>query len=142
MCRSGGVSAYELQPCITKQRACAARCRAVRYFCRSSAIVCRMEKREHGKRLASAMARKQVGREALADLVEKKPRTITNWTSGTTMPDDIDREKLRNFFPGYDAEGDPVEVAIRSSDLQDWRQDAVLSFYKRNLHEQRSEQVG
>jgi hypothetical protein len=112
MCRSGGVSAYELQPCITKQRACAARCRAVRYFCMSSAIV------------------------------EKKPRTITNWTSGTTMPDDIDREKLRNFFPGYDAEGDPVEVAIRSSDLQDWRQDAVLSFYKRNLHEQRSEQVG
>lgn len=101
-----------------------------------------MDKEEHGRRLKAAMARQRMDRQAVADFVGVKPRTITNWTTGTTMPDDGDRVALRELFPGYDDGGDQVESAVRSSELIEWRQDAVLSTYKKHLHEQRAEQVG
>lgn len=101
-----------------------------------------MDKQEHAARLRKAIAARGIGRRDLADAVSKKERTITNWTTGATLPDEIDREKLRRLFPGYDSQGDPVEVAVRGSELHEWRQDAVLSNYKKHLHEQRAEQAG
>lgn len=98
-----------------------------------------MDKPEHGARLKKAMGERGIGRQALADLTGVKPRTVTNWTSGSTMPSDKERATLREILPGYDTLGDPVERAVRASELHDWRQDAVLSTYKRNLHEQRAE---
>lgn len=97
-----------------------------------------MDKGEHGRRLKAAMARKRMDRQGVADFVGVKPRTITNWTTGTTMPDDADRLALQQLFPGYDDPGDEVEIAVRRSELNEWRQDAVLSTYKKNLHEQRA----
>lgn len=88
------------------------------------------------------MASRRLGREAVADATGVKPRTVTNWTSGKTMPEPSEREALRRLLPGYDSLGDPVEVALRGSELVEWRQDAELSVYKRNLHEQRAEQAG
>lgn len=101
-----------------------------------------MEKREHGDRLRAAMAHRGYDRQVIADAVGVGVRTVTNWTTGATMPSATQRGALRSLLGEYDAAGDPVEIAIRSSELHDWRQDAVLSFYKRNLHEQRGEVAG
>ena len=101
-----------------------------------------MDKQEHGDRLKAAIARARMSRERVADAVGVKSRTVTNWTSGTTMPQPEEREQLRVLFPGYDEPGDEVESAIRRSELIKWRQDRVLSEYERNLHEQRREETG
>lgn len=101
-----------------------------------------MDKREHGLRLKAAMASRGLGREVVADTAGVKTRTVTNWTSGSTMPSEAERVVLRRLLGAYDSLGDPVEVAVRSSELVEWRQDAVLSIYKRNLHEQRAEAAG
>lgn len=98
-----------------------------------------MDKQEHGKRLAAAMAAKRFDRQVIADATQRDKRTVTNWTSGKTMPSTSERIVLRRLLGDYDNPGDPVEVAIDQSELQDWRKDAVRSFYKRNLYEQRGE---
>lgn len=101
-----------------------------------------MDKAEHGRRLKGAMAAQAKDRQVVADYTGVKVRTVTNWTSGATMPSDTERAALRRLLGAYDDPGDPVEVAVRQSELQEWRQDAVLSTYKRNLHEQRGEVAG
>lgn len=101
-----------------------------------------MNKEDHGKRLAAAMAAKRFGREVVADATDRDVRTVTNWTRGKTMPSEAERIILRSLLGDYDSPGDPVEVAIRGSQLQDWRQDAVVSFYKRNLFEQSQSETG
>ena len=98
-----------------------------------------MDKVEHGRRLKAAMGSRGYDRQVVADATGVNKRTVTNWTSGSTMPSGLEREHLRRLLPGYDSQGDPVEVAVRSSELTEWRKDAVLSFYKRNLHEQQAE---
>lgn len=98
-----------------------------------------MDKQQHGLRLKAAMAAKGKDRTAVADYVDVKVRTVTNWTSGSTMPSDRERAALRRLLGPYDDPGDPVEVAVRGSELHEWRQDSVLSTYKRHLHEQRGE---
>lgn len=101
-----------------------------------------VDKRQHGSRLKAAMAARGYDRQVVADSAGVRVRTVTNWTSGSTMPSGVEREALRRLLGPYDSDGDPVEVAVRSSGLSDWRQDAVLSFYKRNLAEQRAELAG
>lgn len=87
------------------------------------------------------MARRGYDRQVVADATGVEVRTITNWSTGKTMPSGAQRSALRALLGEYDALGDQVEVAVRSSELHEWRQDAVLSFYKRNLHEQRGEEA-
>lgn len=102
-----------------------------------------MDKKEHGRLLAQAMATKGMGRQVVADATGVRVRTVTNWTSGATMPSEIERLSLRRLLgDDYDRPGDAVERAVRASSLQEWRKDAVLSFYKRNLHEQDAEAAG
>ncbi len=101
-----------------------------------------MDKQQHGLRLKAAMAARRLSRDVIADATGHKPRTVTNWTSGATMPSEQERIILRKLLGDYDNPGDPVEVAVRQSELHEWRQDAVLSTYKRNLHEQRGEAAG
>jgi transcriptional regulator with XRE-family HTH domain len=100
-----------------------------------------MDKREHGAALKTAMAVQGVDRQQIADATRVGVRTVTNWTTGTTMPSLREREVLHQVLGEYDRGGDPVEAAIRASELTEWRQDLVLSHYKRNLHEQRAEAV-
>lgn len=100
------------------------------------------EKQAHGRRLVIAMARKPIDNAALADLLNVDKKTIGNWRSGRTMPPADQQINLETILGNYNAEGDPVEVAVRGSELDEWRQDAVMSFYKRNLHEQRAEAAG
>lgn len=97
-----------------------------------------MDKQEHGQRLKAAMASRGLGRERIAGLLDVATRTVTNWTSGKTMPSDAERVKLRETLGPYDSPGDPVEVALSQSELIDWRRDEVRATYRRNLHEQRS----
>lgn len=98
-----------------------------------------MDKAAHGLALKRAMASRGLDRQTVADAAGVQVRTVTNWTTGATMPSLTERMALERLFGDYAAGGDPVEVAIRASTLDEWRQDAVLSFYKRNLHEQRAE---
>lgn len=98
-----------------------------------------MDKAEHGRALKRAMSLRGLRREVVADATGVKVRTVTNWTSGFSMPSARERQALRSLLGDYDAGGDPVETAIRNSELVEWRQDAVLSNYKRNLYEQRAE---
>lgn len=101
-----------------------------------------MERADHGPLLKAAMARRGYGRKDVATYVGVEVRTVTNWTSGTTMPSDRQLVKLREMLGDYDVAGDPVEVAVRSSELVKWRQDDVLTRYERNLYEQRREAAG
>jgi transcriptional regulator with XRE-family HTH domain len=98
-----------------------------------------MEKAEHGRRLRSVMGSRGVDRKVVADATGVNTRTVTNWTTGKTMPSPTEREALRRLFPDYDTPGDPVEVAVRGSELTEDRQDTVLGFYKRHLREQRED---
>lgn len=103
---------------------------------------CLVEKEEHARLLRAAMVERGVGRQTLALAVNVSKRTVGNWTSKTkpTMPDDSDRARIRSVLgDDYDRPGDAVERAVRASDLHEWRKDAVLSVYKRNLHEQQAE---
>lgn len=101
-----------------------------------------MDKETHGLRLKAAMAARRLNRTVIADATGVGERTVTNWTSGKTMPSPAERTALRAYLGDYDNPGDPVEAAVRSSELIDWRQHEVLSTYKRHLHEQRGEQAG
>jgi hypothetical protein len=101
-----------------------------------------MDKAEHGLRLKGAMAAQGKDRQVVADWTGVKVRTVTNWTSGATMPSDKERAALRRLLGEYDTAGDPVEVALRQSELNEWRQSDVLTTYKRHLYEQRGEVAG
>lgn len=96
-----------------------------------------MNKEEHGERLARAIGAARLSRTAVADAAGVKPRTVTNWTSGATMPSERERDALRRILGHYDSEGDQVEIALRQSELTEDRQHIVLGTYKRLLREQR-----
>lgn len=100
-----------------------------------------MNKGEHGRRLARAIGARRLSRDTVADAAGVKPRTVTNWTSGATMPSERERDALHQLLGDYDAEGDPVEIAVRASVLTEDRQDTVVGFYKRHLREQREAAV-
>lgn len=101
-----------------------------------------MTKQEHGALLAQAMGDHRLSRQAVADAADVDPRTVTNWTSGKTMPSERERAVLRRLLGDYERPGDAVERALRGSELTEWRKDAVVSFYKKNLYEQAAEQAG
>lgn len=96
-----------------------------------------MDEPTFGERLAAARRLKGFRtQEALADLIGVSSRTIRNYETGKTKPDAGTLEALQKALGAFDRSGDPVEVAVRQSQLIEWRQDAVVSFYKRNLAEQ------
>lgn len=101
-----------------------------------------MDKAEHGAKLRAAMAARGFDRAVVADAVGVNVRTVTNWTTGATMPPDKDRVALVKLFGDYATEGDEVEVAVRSSELHQWRQNAVIAEYQRHLFEQQREATG
>lgn len=98
-----------------------------------------LSKEEHGRRLKTAMAAKGLERQVIADATEQQVRTVTNWTSGATMPSEAARIVLRRMLGEYDTPGDPVESALRQSELIEWRRGAVLAEYQRHLYEQRTQ---
>lgn len=100
-----------------------------------------MDKQEHGRRLKAAIAARGLDRQTVADAVQVGVRTVTNWTTGATWPSERERVSLRRLLGEYDAAGDAVELAVRGSALLGWRQDAVLSVYKRHMHEQAAEEA-
>ena len=101
-----------------------------------------MDKVEHGLRLKAAMSRAGHDRTLVADYVGVGVRTVTNWTSGKTMPSVAERDRLAELLGGYAEVGDPVEVAIRQSDLAPFRQTKVIGFYQEQVYEQGREVRG
>lgn len=100
-----------------------------------------MTKVEHGRRLKTAMAARGFDRNVVADAVGVRVRTVTNWTSGKTMPPPVHHQALHRLLGPYDSNGDAVEVALATSELSGWRQDAVRSVYRKHLEDQRSEAI-
>lgn len=103
-----------------------------------------VDKTDHAQLLRDALARAGLDKDDLALKLGVSARTVNNWTSRTspTLPSEKDRGRLRSELGRYDMPGDPVEVAVRSSQLVEWRQDAVISEYKRHLYQQREERTG
>lgn len=97
-----------------------------------------MNKQEHGSRLKAAIARRGLDRDDVVAAIDgvRSARTVTNWTSGATMPSEAQRVQLRELLGDYDNPGDPVEVAVKASRLTEDRQYNVLGVYKRELREQ------
>ena len=103
------------------------------------ASLCRMDA-TFGQRLQAA--RKRAGyrtQQDLGDVVGRSGKTVRNWETGRAVPDHAMRETLHRLLGEFDQDGDPVESAIRRSELSAHRQYEVLSVYTRNLHEQRAE---
>lgn len=99
-----------------------------------------MDKREHGRRLKTAMAARGFNRQVIADATGVNARTVTNWTTGETLPQPIERAALVELLGDYAAGGDPVETAVRGSRLTEDRQYEVLGTYKRLLRQQDEEE--
>lgn len=97
--------------------------------------------REHAAHLRRAMAQAELTNSDLATALGVSTRTIVNWTSRSqpTMPNDRLQANLAKLLPGYADQGDPVEIALRHSDLASWRQAALVAEYQRHLHEQARE---
>ena len=53
-----------------------------------------MDKQEHGTALKAAMARQGLDRQVVADAAGVGVRTVTNWTTGATLPSAREREVL------------------------------------------------
>lgn len=102
-----------------------------------------MNKEQHAEALRRAIAEKRLSRAVVADYAEVGERTVTNWTTAKTMPSDRERVRLRELLGDYEATagGDAVEMAVRRSQLIEWRQDAVISTYKKHLYEQAREEA-
>lgn len=100
------------------------------------------EKAEHGRKLVAAMAARGVKPPDLAIALGVSQRTVGNWRNGKTMPNETDLNRLERVLGAYNASGDPVEVAIKRSELAQWRQTDVISRYQRHLDEQRKEATG
>ena len=67
-------------------------------------------------------------------------RTVRNWEGGATRPPPDMALRLREELGDFDSEGDPVEAAVRKSELTEDRQYDVIGYYKRRLREQREDQ--
>ncbi len=80
----------------------------------------------------------------LADVLGVTAKAVSNWENDRNHPRGS-MGALREAF-GRQLEADeaapvdPVEEAVRASALIEWRQDAVLSTYKRHIHEQQGEE--
>lgn len=101
-----------------------------------------MDGGDFGRRLQAA--RKNKGfrtQEALGDAVGVSGRMVRHYEAGRMPPPDV-LARLRETLGDFDAAGDPVETAIRMSELDDWRQDTVVGFYKKHLQEQRQSRAG
>jgi transcriptional regulator with XRE-family HTH domain len=79
---------------------------------------------------------------ALGDVVGVSGKSIRNYERNVYPPPPDKREALRRVLGEFDTEGDPVEVALRQSQLQPWRQAALIAEYQRHLHEQQREATG
>ena len=99
-----------------------------------------------GARIRRLREARRWTQEQLADLLEVSTKTVSNWETGRNDPRSSLGALREVFGRQFDAgdevpvgNGDAVEQAIRASGLREWRQDAVLSTYKRHLYEQQQE---
>lgn len=96
-----------------------------------------------GLRLKTLREERRWSQQQLADALGVSTKTVSNWENGRNDPRSSLGAIEKLFGTSLtENHADPVEAAIRASRLAEWRQDAVLSFYKRNLHEQAIEAAG
>ena len=96
-----------------------------------------------GQRLAAA--RRVAGyktQQSLADAIGVSARTIRNYEGDRHRPDAATLAALTKLVGEFaDDPGDPVEVAIRRSELQPHRQSRLIAVYQEQLYEQRREEA-
>lgn len=118
---------------------------------------------EQGKRraadyVAAAMEAAGFDESRLVTFTELDPKTVRTFLRGETYPKTPKRQAIEVVLelplgsieraaqglhraPATRPAGDPVEVAVRQSELTEDRQDTVLGFYKRQLREQREDRA-
>lgn len=104
-----------------------------------------------GERIKRLREVRRLSQPELAAALGVSTKTVSNWENNRNDPRSS-LGALREFFgrsfdqgaTGEDAAaggGDEVEAAIRRSTLVRWRQNAVITEYERQLHEQRREEA-
>lgn len=104
-----------------------------------------MEQTGFGDKLRRARKVAGYTQRQLGDAIGVSEKAVRTWETGQTASDRIDpasRVNLRKVLGDFDAEGDPVEVAIRRSGLVKWRQDRVISVYEEHVYDQGREAAG
>lgn len=97
---------------------------------------------EYGKQLRAA--RRAAGyrtQEELADAIGRSQKMVQHYEAGRYLTPDV-RALLERVLGPFATAGDPVEVALDRSELDDWRASDVKTLYKRHLQEQRREEAG
>lgn len=100
-----------------------------------------------GQRIRRLREQRRWSQEQLADMLGVNKKSVSNWERGRNDPRNSIGALSEIFGVELDGGGevpaaDLVEAALRGSGLDEWRQVAVLSEYKRHLQEQRAGQVG
>lgn len=98
-----------------------------------------------GDRIRRLREQRRWSQQQLADALRVSTKTVSNWERGRNDPRNSLGAIEQLFGVDLSAEpavAEPVEAAVRASELHEWRQDEVLSVYKRNLQQQRAERAG
>lgn len=97
---------------------------------------------EYGRQLRAA--RRAAGyrtQEELADAIGRSQKMVQHYEAGKHLTPDV-RASLERVLGQFAVTGDPVEVALDRSGLEDWRASDVKTLYKRHWLEQRREETG
>ena len=80
-----------------------------------------------------------MSQQALADAVGVSSRAVGMWENDKAVPRSRMGAIEAIFRAPLEPAGDPVELAVKSSELTADRQHVVIGFYLRQLREQRAE---
>ena len=95
-----------------------------------------MDDAEYGERLEVARKAKGWNQTQLGMVIGRSARMVREYEKGRRRVEPALRELIRAELGDFDAEGDPVEIAVRRSRLIEWRQGDVITTYQRHLFEQ------
>lgn len=111
-------------------------------FLPSFSTIGRMDDEEYGRRLREA--RRRAGfktQEMLGDRIGRSSKMVRNYEAGKHLTPEI-KAALEEVLGEFADEGDPVERAIRHSQLIKWRQDDLVSKYEKHVYDQSREEAG
>lgn len=95
-----------------------------------------MDDAEYGERLKVARKAKGWTQRDLGDLINRSSRMIRDYENGSRAVEPPLRAEIRRHLGDFDAEGDPVELAVKRTRLVEWRKSDVITTYQRHLFEQ------
>lgn len=95
-----------------------------------------MDDVEYGERLQVARKAKGWTQAELGDVIGRSSRMVREYETGRRPVETALRDEIRRHLGDFDAEGDPVELAVKRTRLVEWRKSDVITTYQRHLFEQ------